>query len=97
MLQKVKEVFKQFINFRSLRVRLFFIILVVGIVPSAVMRHSILHSYEQRAVQQRTQVVQNQLRVLADHLVNDDYLNRPYSTVVNAELEMLSKVHRATN
>ncbi|MBQ7918718.1 MAG: two-component sensor histidine kinase [Lachnospiraceae bacterium] len=93
MLQKVKELLKQFINFRSLRVRLFFIILIVGIVPSAIMRHSVLQSYEQRAVEQRTQVVQNQLRVLADHLVNDDYLSRPYSTVVNAELEMLSNLY----
>ena len=93
MLQKVRAFIKQFISFRSLRTRLFLIILVVGIVPSAVMRHSILQSYEQRAVEQRTQVVQNQLRVLADHLVNDDYLNRPYSTVVNAELEMLSNLY----
>lgn len=93
MLQKVRAILAQFISFRSLRTRLFFIILIVGIVPSAVMRHSILQSYEQRAVEQRTQVVQNQLRVLADHLVNDDYLNRPYSTVVNAELEMLSNLY----
>ncbi len=93
MLQKFIAFIKQFISFRSLRTRLFLIILVVGIVPSAIMRHSILQSYEQRAVQQRVQVVQNQLRVLADHLVNDDYLNRPYSTVVNAELEMLSNIY----
>lgn len=93
MLQKVKALLEQFISFRSLRARLFFIILIVGIVPSAIMRHSILQSYEQRAVEQRTQVVQNQLRVLADHLVNDDYLSRPYSTVVNAELEMLSNLY----
>ncbi len=93
MLQKVRTFLEQFISFRSLRARLFFIILIVGIIPSAVMRHSILQSYEQRAVEQRTQVVQNQLRVLADHLVNDDYLNRPYSTVVNAELEMLSNLY----
>ncbi|MBQ8821686.1 MAG: two-component sensor histidine kinase [Lachnospiraceae bacterium] len=93
MLQKVLAFIKQIISFRSLRIRLFFIILVVGIVPSAIMRHSILQSYEQRAVQQRVQVVQNQLRVLADHLVNDDYLSRPYSTVVNAELEMLSNLY----
>lgn len=93
MLQKVKEFIKQFISFRSLRARLFFIILIVGIIPSAMMRHSILQSYEQRAVEQRVLVVQNQLKVLADHLVNDDYLNRPYSTVVNAELEMLSNLY----
>lgn len=93
MLQKVKAFIKQIISFRSLRIRLFFIILIVGVIPSAIMRHSILQSYEQRAVQQRVQVVQNQLRVLADHLVNDDYLNRPYSTVVNAELEMLSNLY----
>lgn len=93
MMQKVKDFVKQWISLRSLRTRLFIIILLVGTIPSAILRYGILQSYEQRAVQYRVQVVQNQMKVLADHLVNDDYLNKPYSTVVNAELEMLSNLY----
>ena len=78
----------QYINLRSLRARIFVMILLVGIIPSVLMRQGIVRNYEERAVEQRTQVVQNQLKILADHLNNEDYLNKPYSSVINAELEM---------
>jgi len=89
----MKESLRQYISPRSLRARVFFIILIIGIVPSVTMRYGILRNYEVRAVEQRTQNVQNQLKTIADHLVNDDYLNKPSSTVVNAELEMLSSLY----
>ncbi|MBQ6696647.1 MAG: two-component sensor histidine kinase [Lachnospiraceae bacterium] len=83
----------QYINLRSLRARIFVMILLVGIIPSVLMRQGIVRNYEERAVEQRTQVVQNQLKILADHLNNEDYLNKPYSSVINAELEMLSNLY----
>ncbi len=83
----------QYINLRSLRARIFLMILLVGIIPSVLMRQGIVRNYEERAVEQRTQVVQNQLKILADHLNNEDYLNNPYSSVINAELEMLSNLY----
>ncbi len=69
------------------------IILVVGIVPIILMRQGMLRNYEERAVQQRTQTVQNQLKILADHLLNEDYLNNTSSQVINAELNMLSNLY----
>ena len=93
MLKKFFYFLRQYISLRSLRARIFLMILLVGIIPSVLMRQGIVRNYEERAVEQRTQVVQNQLKILADHLNNEDYLNNPYSKVINAELEMLSNLY----
>ncbi len=93
MLKKSLNFLRQFISLRSLRARIFLMILLVGIFPSVLMRQGIVRNYEERAVEQRTQIVQNQLKVLADYLIYEDYLNSPSSTVINAELEMLSDLY----
>ena len=93
ILKKIKENIGQYINLRSLRARIFFIILVVGIIPSIMMRQGIMNSYEQQAVKQRSLVVQNQLKIIADHLINEDYLNQKNSPAINAELTMLSNIY----
>lgn len=92
-LEKIKEFCRLYLSFRSLRVRIFLIVLVVGIIPSVAMRYGIMRNYEQRAVELRTVTVQNQLKILADHLINEDYLNTRSSPVINAELEMLSNLY----
>jgi len=105
-INKIKEFYHQYLNIRSLRVRIFLIVLVVGIIPSVAMRYGIMRNYEQRAVELRTATVQSQLKIIADHLINEDYLNRwspsalsaeyantGNSEVINAELEMLSNLY----
>lgn len=92
-LKKIKEFYHQYLSFRSLRVRIFLIVLVVGIIPSAAMRYGIVRNYEQRAVELRTVAVQSQLKIIADHLINEDYFNTNRSEVINAELEMLSNLY----
>ncbi len=93
MLKKIFGFLHQYISFRSLRARIFFMILLVGIIPSILMRQGIVRNYEERAVEQRTQAVQAQLKIVADHLINEDYLNTPSSKVISAELDMLSNLY----
>lgn len=93
MLKKIFGFLHQYISFRSLRARIFFMILLVGIIPSILMRQGIVRNYEERAVEQRTQSVQAQLKIVADHLINEDYLNTPSSKVISAELDMLSNLY----
>ena len=90
---KLKKIYHQYLSLRSLRVRIFLIVLVVGIVPSIAIHYGILRNYEQRAVELRTVTVQSQLKILADHLINEDDLNTRNSPVINAELEMLSNLY----
>lgn len=102
MVAKIKEKIGKLLSFRSLRVQIFFIILAVGIFSSILMRYGIVDNYEKRAVEQRSTAVQNQLKILANHLVSNNYMANYHSKeqmylvsqeVVNAELEMLSNLY----
>ncbi len=97
MSEKLRRVF----SLRSLQTHIFLLVLVVGLIPGFIMRYGILNNYEQRAVQQRISVVQNQLKVVGNHRLSNNYFNtKPegFSTsvsrdVINAELEMISNLY----
>ena len=66
---------KSVILLRSLRARIFLIILVLGIVPCILVRVTIVSNYEARAVETRVSAVQNQLTITANHLVANKYIS----------------------
>lgn len=93
---------KQLVSLRSLRARIFMIILLAGVVPCIIMRYGILDNYEERAVEQRVATVQNQLRVVGSHLVSNNYLGSSLPDEMNsldsrnridAELETISDLY----
>ncbi|MDE7276014.1 MAG: two-component sensor histidine kinase, partial [Lachnospiraceae bacterium] len=85
--------FKKLKILRSLKVRLFLILFIVGLIPCSFMRYAILENYEHRAVSVRTSDVQAQLRILANHLIAYRYLQDTSSEVINAELNQLSNLY----
>ena len=98
----VRDNFKRIIYVRSFRARICLLALVVGVLTSALMRHSIMQTYENRAVKQRTETVQNQLLIVAKHLVSNNYfstyrLQEPSVIAsrqgINAELETISNLY----
>lgn len=101
MIAKIWEELKTILFLRSLQARFFFIILAVGIVPNVIMRRGILGNYEERAVEQRVATVQNQLMIVGNHLISNNYFNiKPegYTSsvsrdVIDAELEMISNLY----
>ncbi|MCH5343062.1 MAG: two-component sensor histidine kinase [Acetatifactor sp.] len=102
MIAKIWKRLLAMLPLRSLRARIFVLILVVGIVPSVLMRYGIVENYEERSVEQRTSAVQNQLMILANHLISNNYLDnyrsqeqtyRNSREVIDAELELLSNLY----
>ncbi|MBO6015923.1 MAG: ATP-binding protein [Lachnospiraceae bacterium] len=81
------------IIFRSLKFRIFCIILLVGFIPSMILHYGILQNYEQRAISVKTSEVQTQFKILANHLLTYNYLSDTSSEVINAELEQLSNLY----
>ena len=79
--------------FRSLKFRIFLIILAVGFIPSVILHYGILQNYEERAISVKTSEVQTQFKILANHLITYDYLTAPTSEVINAELDQLSTLY----
>ncbi len=78
---------------RSLKGRIFLILLVVGLIPCLIMRYAILQNYERRAVNIRTSDISTQVRILANHLITYHYLGDTSSEVINAELDQLSNLY----
>ncbi len=89
----LKERLRKIKIFRSLKARLFLILLIVGLIPAVFMRYAILDNYEQRAVNVRTSDITTQLRILANHLITYNYLQDTSSEVINAELDQLSNLY----
>lgn len=95
---KIWGTLKNHLFLRSLQARFFIIILAAGIIPSELMRYGILNNYEERAVEQRVAAVQNQLLIVGNHLLSNNYFNSEMSdeksmAVINAELEMISNLY----
>lgn len=80
-------------SFRSLKIRVFCIILMTGVIPCVVLHFGILERYMDNAIYVRTVEVQTQVKIIADHLITYNYLLDNSSEVVNAELSQLSNLY----
>ena len=79
--------------FRSLQLRIFFIICLVGIIPILLMKTSILENYEEQSVIQRGRMLQNQCSNLAFRMGSAvANLNLDISGFVT-EMEQLAKLY----
>ncbi|MCL2719651.1 MAG: HAMP domain-containing histidine kinase [Lachnospiraceae bacterium] len=93
MREPLKKIFLPLRWLRSLRARLFVIIFLVGFIPSSIMRYATVASYEDRGIEVRRTDVQNQLKIIADHLIKYNYLRDNSSEVVNAELNQIANLY----
>lgn len=89
---------KQYLNlfFKSLfslRTSIFVILVIAGMVPAFIICAGIMQNYEKKAVDMRASTVQNQMTILAKHLITYNYLENRDSDIINAELEMLSNLY----
>lgn len=89
----LKDRLYKIIFLRSLKTRIFLILLIVGLIPCVSMRYAILQNYEQRAVNVRTSDMTTQLKILANHLITNHYLQDTSYEVINAELDQLSGLY----
>ena len=90
LFQNIKKILRKL---KSIRFLVFIIILLVGLVSSVAMHYGIMETYEERAVSLRTSDVQNQLKVIGNHLLANNYLEDSSSEVINAELDQLSDLY----
>ena len=93
MWDKVKTKQAGSLLWKSLKVRIFLIISIIGIIPCILIKYGILDNYEERAVSLRTSDVQTQVKIIADHLLNYNYLQETSSEVINAEIDQLSNLY----
>ena len=93
MWEKIKNQINKISLFRSLRVRIFLLLIIMGMIPSFMIRTTLLRNYEERAVNVKISEVSNQFKIIANHLLTYNYLYDPSSEVINAELNQISNLY----
>ena len=93
MWNRIKEKLAKISLLRSLRVRIFLLLMVMGIVPSNIIKNALLDNYEERAVNVKISEVSNQFKIIANHLIHYNYLQDNSSDVINAELDQISNLY----
>ena len=79
--------------YRSLRFRIFLIVLLIGIIPSFIMRILMVRGYESRVMSQKISEVTNQSAIVAAHLARTDYFSDTSDPVINDELIQMSNLY----
>ena len=90
---KIKSQVVKISLFRNLQVRIFLLVLVMGMLPTFLTRTALLQNYEERAVNVKISEVSNQFKIIANHLINYNYLQDASSEVINAELNQISNLY----
>ena len=93
MWEKISNQIKRISLLRSLRVRIFLLLMIMGMVPSYITRTALLRNYEERAVNVKISEVSNQFKIIANHLLTYNYLTDTSSEVINAELNQISNLY----
>lgn len=78
---------------KSLRFRIFLMILIIGIAPGFVLRAGLLYAYELRAVEVKELDFTSQARLLATQIVANDYLNDTSNDAITTQLDQMSTIY----
>ena len=78
---------------KSLKFRIFLLIILFGIAPTFLLRAGILSAYETRAVDTRTVDITSQAKLLATQIVANNYLLDTSAPSITTQLDQLSTIY----
>lgn len=78
---------------KSLKFRIFLLIILFGIAPTFLLRTGILSVYEKRAVNTRTVDITSQAKLLASQIVANNYLQDTSSKNITTQFDQLSTIY----
>ncbi|MCD8110630.1 MAG: HAMP domain-containing histidine kinase [Clostridiales bacterium] len=78
---------------KSLRFRIFLMILIFGIAPGFVLRAGLLYAYENRAVEVDEYEISTQARLLATQIAANNYLETLSSDSITAQMDQMSTIY----
>ena len=62
--------------FKSLRFRIFIILIILGIVPGIIVTQLMIHYYENQAVEVSVSAVRTECEILCDQIIKENYLKK---------------------
>lgn len=78
---------------KSMRLRLFLILLLVGVIPINLLKYGILENYEKQTISQRASMIRSQCGMIAEQLAEADYLMGKSSELIETELAQLGSLY----
>lgn len=79
---------------RSMRVQLFIVLLVVGLIPVILFSNIMIHIYDSKLISQRTDELQSYGTVLSNLILSSGYLSGRISTEVDQEAESIANIYQ---
>lgn len=79
--------------FRSLRFCIMVIMTLMSITAAVVVETTIVRSYENRAVSQRSIIVKNQSDMICNQLAQEGYMENQENAVIDSEIKMLTNIY----
>lgn len=92
MIKVIKEYIKNHRSLRSLKLQLFILFVLTAIIVSFSVRGSFIKSYKEQAIADKQDSVTRQLKVLARHLISNDYKNPESKSRMEDEIQELSEL-----
>ena len=78
---------------KSLRARIFVIVLLVGLIPIFLMKHLILENYEEQSVTQKSALIQSQCQQIVDQVGSSGYIRNVENEQVDRQLTQLANIY----
>lgn len=91
MLERGKELLVQI---RSMRVQLFAVLVVIGLIPVIFFPNILINSYEKRLISQRTDEIQSYGTVLSNLVNSSEYLTGQEAPEVEQEAESIATIYQ---
>lgn len=79
--------------FRSFKLRMFLIIFLTGTISVVIFNRGLIKSYVSNAEDVREAEMTNQMQILADHLINYNYIQNNTQDIINAEIRQFANVY----
>lgn len=76
--------------FKSLKFRLICLFMLLGILSGAAVRLGLVKAYEQKAIAMKTIEISNYAKILADEIVDTNYVYHGYPNTITAQLQQMS-------
>ena len=77
---------------KSLRLRLFLILVLVGILPINILKYGILRNYEHQAVDQRINLIRSRSEMIASDVYKTGYLTGNVTDTIDTQIEQLGNL-----
>lgn len=81
--------------FKSLRFRIWVLLMIFGIVPGFILRAGVLYTYQNHAISQRETEIASQFQILSPQIIRNRYLEDPSMNTLTAQIEQVGTLYRA--